>query len=82
MIDHSCRECCAYCDGITACYHAIASPSVPTLTTDCVVQDSDIIACGTLTQLFSAMVSGDVLFSSALSVSIVEPLALSNSYCV
>ena len=42
----------------------LASPSVPTLTTDCVVQESDIILrSSTLTELFSAlaMVSGDVL---------------------
>ena len=46
----------------------LASPSVPTLTTDCVVQDSDIIVCGTLTQLFSAMVSGDVMQTLMLPI--------------
>ena len=66
----------------------LASPSVLTLTTDYVVQDSDIIVCSTLTELFSAMVSGDVLFEQlawAKSVGIAEPLALdlwSKSYCV
>ena len=61
----------------------LASPSVPTLTTDCVVQDSDIILrSSTLTELFSAMVSGDVLLeqlaraTSVPSSGIVEPLAL------
>ena len=57
----------------------LASPSVLTLTTDYVVQDSDIIVCSTLTELFSAMVCGDVLFEQlacAKSVGIAEPLAL------
>ena len=63
----------------------LASPGilVCTLTSDCVVQDSDIIAC---TVLFSAMVWGDVLLEQlAMSVGIVAPLALdlgSKSYCV
>eukprot|EP00731_Ephydatia_muelleri_P024239 Em0016g510a len=54
----------------------LASPGVlvRTSTSDCVVQDSDIIAC---TVLFSAMVWGDVLLEQlAMSVGIVAPLAL------
>ena len=46
----------------------LALPSVPTLINDCVVQDSDIIVCETLTQLFSAMVSGDVMQTLMLPI--------------
>ena len=45
-----------------------------TLTSDCDVQDSDIIVC---TELLSAMVWGDILLEQlAMSVGIAEPLAL------
>ena len=61
---------------LTVSFIVLASPSVLLLTStsDCVVQDSDIIVC---TVLFSAMVWGDVLLGQlAMSVGIAVPLEL------